>query len=101
MPDSPHQLTISYGCGCSYVNWRVPARAAETHGWHLCPEHMAGFHAYQKGKQREFRIKHPCRCYYVVWRNTGGGVDSVGWHFCPDHLAELKAFDQRTAGSSG
>jgi hypothetical protein len=97
---SPRQLTLSYGCGCGYVNWKVPARNAETHGWHLCAEHMVSLRVFQTTKRREFRIKHPCRCYYVVWRKTGGGADSVGWYFCPDHLAEFKAFEERTASSS-
>jgi hypothetical protein len=101
VPDNPYQLTLSYSCGCSYVNWRLPARHAETHGWQLCPEHMAGFRLFQTAKRREFRIKHPCRCYYVVWRTTGKGGDAVGWYFCPDHIAEFKAFEERTANFRG
>jgi hypothetical protein len=97
---SPRELTLSYGCGCSYVNWRVPARNAETHGWHLCPEHMVGFRAFKTANRREFRIKHPCRCYYVVWKGTGGKRTPVSWYFCPVHAAEFKAFEEQTADVS-
>jgi len=91
----PRELTLSYGCGCSYVNWRVPAQNAETHGWHLCPDHMAGFRAFRTANRREFRIKHPCRCYYVVWKTSGDGKEAPGWRFCPTHAAKFKAFEEK------
>jgi hypothetical protein len=92
---APSQLAITYGCGCSYVNWRVPARHLETHGWHLCPEHMTGFQAFRTGNRREFRIKYPCRCYYVLWRTAAEENVATGWGLCQIHMDELRAFVDR------
>jgi len=94
VPGGPSEFSVSYGCGCSYVNWRVPARHVETHGWHLCPDHMAGLQNFRAGNRREYRIKHSCRCYYVVWRAAGAPSQAVGWGFCPTHMTEFKAFDE-------
>jgi hypothetical protein len=75
----------------------MPRETSRTHpfqftGWHLCPDHMAGFQAFRQANRREFRIKHQCRCYYVVWKDTRRNADAFGWHLCPDHLTEYAAF---------
>ncbi len=88
----PFQFTITYRCGCHFVAWKHGRQNAETYGWHLCPDHMAGFQAFRQANRREFRIKHPCRCYYVVWKDARRNADAFGWHFCPDHLTEYAAF---------
>jgi len=89
---SASQITFSYNCGCSYVSWRIPQKAAETQGWNLCPDHMAKLQARRKAHRREFRIKHACRCYYVLW--MAGDKDAFGWYFCPAHAAQLNAFQK-------
>ena len=88
----PGQITFSYSCGCSYLNWKIPRQRAETKGWHLCPDHMARFQEARRANRREFRIKHACGCYYVVWMT--GDRDAFGWYFCPAHAAQLKEFQK-------
>lgn len=85
------QFSQSYPCGCSFVAWKAPVRAAETYGWHLCPEHMEGYQTSRQNGRREFRIKHPCRCYYVVWR-TNDKSHGFGWSFCEAHAADYRRF---------